>query len=247
MVIEVRQLLQQGLPGLVLFGQDGLRHLEQVRILAGLVLVGVLTDEVHIARDLVAIPDGDLHQHQGTLGHRLEGIQDVLQACGSAWGLHLVQEEDVGDLVVVEELEGRRDHQGAVGIGIADHHGDVGHHEDVGRLLAELHGARAVDEGPGLAVVRAGGQAGFHAHLPGLGLGGGVTDGVPLLDGALARQGARCEEQALHQGGLSREIGANNGRYPGSWLRISAHSASGLVVSIRDRPKCSDPVTPWQH
>ena len=213
-VVEVRQLLQQDLPRLEFLGHHGFRHLHQVRILAGFVLVGVLADEVHVARDLLAIANGDFDEDEGPFADLLEGVHDVLQLAAAAGGFHLVDEDHVRHLVVVEELQGGRHHQGPVRIGVAHHHRDVRGHERVGALLAELHGAGAVDEGPGFALVGAGGQTGLHAHLPGLGLQGGVTDRVALLDGALARQSTRHEQEAFHQGGLSREVGTHDGRYP---------------------------------
>ncbi len=197
----------------MLLGQHGLGQLLQVGIGTRLVLVGVLADEVHIARDLIALADGDLHEHQGPLGDLLQGVEHILQLSGAACRFQLVDEQDMGDLVVIEELQGRGGHQGARRVGIAHHHGDVGGHEGMDRLLAELDGAGAVDEGPGLTLVAARGDAGLDAHLAGLGFHGGIADGGPLLDGALARQCARHEEKALHQGGLSGEVGAHDGRY----------------------------------
>ena len=116
------------------------------------------------------------------------------------------------DLAVVQELEDGGGHDGAVGIRLAHDDGGVHDHERVHGVLEELDGAGAVQEGPGLTKEGRAGGAGFQAHLAGLGLGGGITDGVSFLHGAFAGNRLGGEQEAFQQGCLPGRVGTHEGR-----------------------------------
>jgi len=207
-VVEIRQGLQQLVAGLRLAIGDGARQLDECRRFALAVLVGALAHQIDIAGDLLAVADRHLPQGQRPGREALQGAQDLAHALAGL--IHLVDQDDMRDVVIVEELEDRTGGGGLAGLGLDDDDGDVGDHAGVAGVEGELDAAGGVDEGPAVAEVAAvtDGQLGAGATVAGFG--GGVTDGIAVLDGTLALNRAGGVQQCFEQAGLAGLVGAED-------------------------------------
>ena len=82
--------------------------------------------------------------------------QEIADQAGRA--IHLVDEQHMGNVILIEKPENRRQHGGALGCRLTDHDGGIGAHQGVTRLGGELDRAGTVDECEGDAfIVRRGG------------------------------------------------------------------------------------------
>jgi hypothetical protein len=220
-VVEVGQRFEHLLARLAFALLDRLRHFDQVRGLALLVAEGPLAHQVDEAGHLVTVADRHLAQHQRPGRDRLERVHQVLHAHVDL--VHLVDEEHVRDLVVVEEAEDRPQGKGPLQLRLGDHDRNVGRHQGVAAFLAQLDRAGTVDEAPLLAQILGMGEVGLDAHLPGARLGRAVAQGAAFGDRALAVDRAGREQQALEQRCLAARIGADEHGTARRGYRLCGH------------------------
>ena len=205
-IAEVGQLLDElGARGFLAL-DHGIGKLDQIRGLARFVLIGPLARQIDVTGDVLAVADRHLAQHQGQARDRLQGL-DHLGDAGRG-GIHLVDEEAMGNLVVLEELEYRRHRHGAFDLGFADDDGGIGGHQGIERFLGQFDGPGTVDKYPGIAQELRRGDGKLGGHLPGAGLGHRIADGIAFLDRALARHRPAGVQKAFQQGRLAAEIGS---------------------------------------
>ena len=208
-VVELRQGFEHLAPRLALARQDLGRHLDQVGGAARLVAIGALAHEVDIADRLLAAVAGrpaDRHLAQHQLARR-DGLQRRQHVAHAAFGrVDLVDEEEVGDAVVLDVFHQRRERDHALGRRLADDDGGVAHGERRERIVLELDRARHVEEGPLVAEIvdRRDVDLGAHAALARLER--TVADGGARAGRAAPADGSRGVEKALEQAGLAREI-----------------------------------------
>ena len=207
-VVEIGQRLQHlGARRLLAVAARRFGDLDQFEAPALLHLIGALADQVDVAVDRLAVADRDFAQDQRPVGHRLQRVQRRLHADVAV--VHLVDEDDVRNVAVVEEAQQRRHRQRLVDPRLADQHRRVATLIALQRFLQQLDGAGAVEEGPGFAQILGGGDVDLDAHLARARLGCGIADGVALADAALADGGTGDGQDAFEQGRLAAEVGAD--------------------------------------
>jgi hypothetical protein len=221
LVVVIGKPLQKLLAGLLLALLQLGRDRDQVRGLAGVVVIGPLAHHIDIAYRLVALADRHLAQHQGPRRDRLQPREHVADAAHR--GVDLVDEQDVRDRAVVEELEQRGHRDRPLDDRLDDHHRQIGDHQRGLRLIGELDRAGAVDEGPGIAQELGRGHIDLGAHLAGLGHRAGVADRAAILDRALTRDGAGQKQKAFEQCGLAAEVWADEHRNSRARHRFGWH------------------------
>ncbi len=137
---------------------------------------------------------------------RLQRRQRVAHPAGQ--GVDAVDEDDVRQAGGVQRAQDLGGGEGTGGIGVADHHGEVGDGQGAGGLVAELDRSRTVDQRPGVAEIAAMGQAKLGAR--------------PAWGAAPCCAGGGVE-QGVEQGRLAGAVGPDNGH--GTWpVRRSAVS-----------------------
>jgi hypothetical protein len=129
----------------------------------------------------------------------------------------------VGDVVVFDELQKRRQRHHALGRGFADQHGRVAHGERRKGIVLELDRARNVEEGPLVAEIIDRGDVDLGAHAALARFGGTVADRGTCARRAAPADGPRGVEDALEQTGLAREIRPAQRHHA---MRAAAWSAS---------------------
>jgi hypothetical protein len=208
-VVELRQRLQHLAPGFALARQDLGRHLDQVRGAARLVAIGAFAHEVDVAHGLLGTigcvaADRHLAQHQLAGRDRLQRRQHVAHA--ALRRVDLVDEEEMGDEVVLDVLEERRERDHALGRGLTDHYCRVGDGQRRKCVVLQLDRARRVDEGPLVAEIVDRGDVDLGTHAALSRLGRTVADGGARARRPAPADGPRGVEDALEQAGLAREI-----------------------------------------
>jgi len=209
LVVELRQRLQHLAARFALARQDLGRHLDQVGSAARLVAIGALAHEVDIAHRLLAavgrgMADRYLAQQQLARRDGLQRRQHVAHA--DLGGIDLVDEDDMGDVVVFDELQERRQRHDALGRRLADHDGRVAHGERRKGVVLEFDRAWNVEKSPLIAEVVDRGDVDLGAHAALARLGRTVADRGACARRPAPADGPRGVEDALEQAGLAREI-----------------------------------------
>ena len=125
LVIEIGELLDEAGARHALLLEHVVGHLDQVGGVAGLVAIGALAHQVDIA-DRLALGIGQryLAEHQGLLRHRLQRRHHFADARRRR--VHLVDEDHVRDLVVVQKLEERAQGEDPLCFRLADQNRHIG-------------------------------------------------------------------------------------------------------------------------
>ena len=184
-----------------------LGQVDPVRRRAVVVAVGLLGHQVDVADQLVAAPDRILVRDHRPVGQIAQALQQI--AIAHLRAVHLVDEDEMRDLVLIEELEERRDRDHALDHRLDHDHRGIDAEQGGARLLGELDRSRTVEDGEPGAVVLGGRGIDLDAHLALARLGRGVADGVALARLALAVDAAGHEQQALEKRGLAGPVGTD--------------------------------------
>ena len=230
-VVEIRQGLQQFGARLGLPVRDAAGQLDQRGRFTLPIAVGALADEIDIAGDPLAVADRHLTQRQRPGRESLQGGQDF--AHGLARLVHLVDQDDMGNVVIVEKLEDRARRRRLRRFGLDHDDGDIGDHAGVAGIQGELDATRRVDEGPVVAKIGAVPDREFRARPAVPRFRSGVADGVPVLDRAFAVDRAAGVEQGFEEAGLAGLIGTEDRGAAGRAATLSAaFCRSGAVAGI---------------
>ena len=230
-VVEVSQVLQELGPGGLLPPLHVLGRGDQLRGLTGAVRVSPPARQIDIAGDRLALADRHLAQHQRWAGDRSQGFQHLPDP--TRGGIHLVNEDQVRDGLVLQELEQRRHHERAFHHRLANDHRGIDHLQHVPGFLDHLDRPRAVQEGPPVPEIFGRRGRDLDTHLALTRLRGAVADGVAFLDRALAANRPGDEEHAFKQGRLAAAIGSDESRAAGRrWITHLSRSLVGFNFSV---------------
>ena len=186
---------------------------------------GPFEGEIDKAPHDVILPDWDLAQKQRRGTCRLQVAQNVAQpAVGT---VDLVDEDEAGDIDVVELLEDQLESGNLLVVGFADDDGGIASHEGGARLLAEFDRAGAIDKGEGLTHELDGGCVEFDTHAMRPGFRRRIADRRLFGNLALARNGPEAEQDGFEKGGFAAQIGSHECDAPRT-LTFSAVCAAHL-------------------
>ena len=205
-------MLEHFLARRLLLGQRRFRQLDQFRAFAFAEAPGPLADQIDEADDLVAFADRQLPQQQRPFRDQLQRLEGFPET-GLA-GFHLVDEDHMGNAVLVEEFEDRCHHHGARRFRLHHHQGDVGDHQRVVGFLLELDGSRTVEKGPAVSQIGRCGDTDLGAHAALAGFLRGVADAIAFGHAALAVDGLAGQQQRFEERRLAAGEWADQGGDP---------------------------------
>ena len=120
-------------------------------------------------------------------------------------------------------VEDRRHGNRLIGVGFANDDNRIGNQRGAQAVLAQFHGAGAVEKGPFLTQVFAAGDIKLGRHLVVLGFSRGIAGHIRLARRAFARHGTGEMENAFEQRGFSAGIGTDQSGDAGSRRRFAVH------------------------
>ena len=208
LVVVVGKLLEHVEARFLLASFDVLGHRDDFgrRVLA--IDEGALEREIDEAGRDAVLPYRDLAQHQRLGAGRLQHRQDLAHLRLEA--VDLVEEEEVGDALILELLEDQLQRGDALGIRLADHDRRIARRQHRVGLGLELDRSRAVDEGKAIAEKFDVGDVDLDAHAVVARFRRAIADRVLVGDLALARHGAGAGQDGLEQRRLAGEVGSKD-------------------------------------